>query len=290
MPGYIDKALARFNHEAPKKPQNQPHEHTIPTFGAKVQYAKEEDTTTPLSKDDKKYIQQVLGTLLYYGRAVDSTILVALSTIASAQATPTTDTMRKTKQLLDYVATHPDAILSFKASDMILAVHSDASYLSEAQARSRAGGHFFCSTNSDEPPNNGAILNISQIIKAVMSSAAEAELGALYINTREAVPLRHLLGEMGHKQPPTPIQTNNSTALGVVTNNIQPRRTKAMDMRFYWLRDRTTQRQFKYYWRPGPTNLADYWTKHHCAAHHVEKRPQILTPLFILEALWASTK
>jgi hypothetical protein len=95
---------------------------------------------------------------------------------------------------------------------------------------------------------------------------------------------------MGHKQPPTPIQTDNSTALGVVTNNIQPRRTKAMDMRFHWLRDRTTQRQFKYYWRPGPTNLADYWTKHHCAAHHVKKRPQILTPLFILEALRASTK
>ncbi len=233
---------------------------------------------TPLSMDKKKYIQQVLGTLLYYGRAVDSTILVALSTIASAQATPTSDTMRKTKQLLDYVATHPDAILSYKASDMILAVHSDASYLSEAQARSRVGGHFFCSTNSDDPPNNGAILTISQIIKAVMSSAAEAELGALYINAREAIPLRHLLAEMGHKQPPTPIQTDNSTTLGVVTNNIQPRRTKAMDMRFHWLRDRTTQGQFKYYWRPGTTNLADYWTKHHCAAHHIKKRPQILTP------------
>ena len=122
---------------------------------------------------------------------------------------------------------------------MILAVHSDASYLSEAQARSRAGGHFYCYINADDPPNNGAILTISQIIKAVMSSAAEAELGALYINAKEAVPLRHLLTEMGHNQPPTPIQTDNSTAFGVVTNNnIQPRRTKAMDMRFHWLRDR----------------------------------------------------
>ena len=173
---------------------------------------------------------------------------------------------------------------------MILAVHSDASYLSEAQARSQAGGHFFCSNNSDDPPNNGAILNISQIIKAVMSLAAEAELGALYINAHEAIPLRQLLTEMGHKQPPTPIQTDNSTALGIVTNNIQPRRTKAMDMRFHWLRDRKTQEQFKYYWHPGPTNQADYWTKHHCAAHHREKRPDILTPLFILEALRASTK
>jgi hypothetical protein len=88
MPGYVDKELARFYHKAPMKPQHQPHEHTIPVFGATAQYAKQEDTTKQLPKEDKKIIQQVLGTLLYYGRTVDSTILVALSTIASAQATP----------------------------------------------------------------------------------------------------------------------------------------------------------------------------------------------------------
>jgi len=122
-----------------------------------------------------------------------------------------------------------------------------------------------------------------------MSSAAEAELGALYINAREAIPMRLLLEEMGHKQPPTPIQTDNSTAHGVVTNNIQPRRTKAMDMRFHWLRCRDLQGQFRYYWRPGPDNRAYYWTKHHCAAHHIEKRPTLLTSKCILDALRAST-
>ena len=89
---------------------------------------------------------------------------------------------------------------------------------------------------------------------------------------RETVYIRIVLKEMGHKQPPTPIQTDNSTAHGVVTNNIQPRRTKAMDMRFHWLRCRDSQGQFRYYWRPGPDNRADYWTKHHCAAHHIEHR------------------
>jgi len=146
----------------------------------------------------------------------------------------------------------------------------------------------FLSTGTDEAPNNGAILNISQIIKS-MSLAAEAELGALYINAREAVPCQTLLHEMGHPQPPTPIQTDNSTALGVVTNNILPRRTKAMDMRFWWLRDRDEQEQFRYFWRPGTTNRGDYWTKHHCSAHHQEKRDEILTPLFIIQALRAST-
>jgi hypothetical protein len=289
MPGYIKKALARFNHHPPKKPQHQPHQHTIPTYGASVQYAKPEDTSEPLSKEEKKYIQQVIGTLLYYGRAVDATILVALSSLASAQATPTEDTMQRTHHLLDYVATHPDAILTYAKSNMILGVHSDASYLSEPKSRSRAGGHFFLSDGTDTSPNNGAILNTSQIIKSVMSSAAEAELGALYINARGAVPCQSLLNEMGHTQPPTPIQTDNSTALGVVTNNILPRRTKAMDMQFWWLRDRDEQGQFRYYWRLGPTNRGDYFTKHHCAAHHTEQRPEFLTPAFILDALRAST-
>ena len=289
MPGYIEKALIRFGHEPPDKPQMQPFPHTLPTYGAKVQYAKPSDVSPPATKAEEKYIRQVVGVLLYYGRAVDSTILVGLSSLAAAQALPTAYTLYLVKWLLDYAATNPDAILTYEKSDMVLAVHSDASYLSEPAARSRVGGHFFCSSDVDDPPNNGAVLNISKILKAVMSSAAEAELGALYINAREAIPMRHLLQEMGHKQPATPIQTDNSTAFGVVTNNIQPRRTKAMDMRFHWLRCRDSQDQFRYYWRPGPTNRADYWTKHHCAAHHIEKRPTILTPKFIIDALRAST-
>ena len=82
---------------------------------------------------------------------------------------------------------------------MVLASHSDAFYLSERKSRSRAGGHFFCSNNEEFPPNNGAVLTIAQIIKVVMSLAAEAEAGALYINAQEAIPARQALEEMGHK-------------------------------------------------------------------------------------------
>jgi hypothetical protein len=96
-----------------------------------------------------------------------------------------------------------------------------------------------------------------------MSSAAEAELGALFISAKEAVYLRQILEEMGHTQPKTPIQTANTTAEGVINNKIQPKRTQAMDMRFHWLRDREAQGQLKIYWRPGNTNHADYFTKHH---------------------------
>ena len=185
--------------------------------------------------------------------------------------------MQKVKQLLDYATTHPDAIITYQASNMILAIHSDASYLSESKARSRAGGHFFLSNDSEFPQNNGAVLTIAQIIKAVMSLAAEAELGALYINSRAAIPQRHLLEEMGHPQPPTPIQIDNSTALGVVTKTMQPKQTKAMNMRFHWLRCRTNQKQFRTYWRAGTTNNGDYVTKLHEPIHHVTMCPVYLT-------------
>jgi hypothetical protein len=290
MPGYIEKAAIRIGHEPPNKPQWQPHPHSIPTYGATIQYAKHTDQSQPATKDKQKYIRQVIGVLLYYGRAVNSTLLVALSSLASVQSARTAYTLELVKWLLDYAVTQLDAILTYEKSDMILAIHSDASYLSEAKAHSRVGGHFICSSDTKVPPNNGAILNISKILNAVVSSAAEAELGALYITACKAIPMRQLFEEMGHKQPKNPIQTYNSTALGVVNNNIQPQCTKAMDMHFHWLRCRDSQGQFRYYWRPGPDNRADYWTKHHCAAHHIEKRPGILTSNFTLNALQASTQ
>jgi hypothetical protein len=135
----------------------------------------------------------------------------------------------------------------------------------------------FMSANDDIPTNNGAILNISQIIRAVMSSAAEAELGALFINAKTAVSMRHTLEEMGHPQPKTPIQTDNKTANDLLTNKIMPKALKAMDLRFHWLRCHDAQGQFRYYWRPGTQNLADYFTKHHPASHHKASRPTYLT-------------
>ena len=193
--------------------------------------------------------------------------------------------MRYTLQLLDYLATQEDAVLSYHASDMVLAVHSDASYLSEPEARSRAGGHFFLSNDTTIPPNNGAVLNIAHIIKNVMSSATEAELAGLYIMAREAVYIRIILEELGHKQPPTPLQTDNAMADAVINGKIQPKRTKAMDMRFHWLQDRKCQRQFRIYWRPGKMNNADYWTKHHPESHHRNIRKEFRTPTIVIEML-----
>jgi hypothetical protein len=99
--------------------------------------------------------------------------------------------MKQILQLLDYLATHEDAGFSYHASDMVLAVHSDASYLSEPKARNRARGHFFLSSDTTITPNNGAVLNIANIIKNIMSSATEAELAGLYIMARSGIHQNH---------------------------------------------------------------------------------------------------
>ena len=94
MPGYVSEALSRFKHIWSGKPEDQPYAHVVPNYGAKVQYAVDADTSRLATKEEKKFIQQVVGTFLYYGRAVDGTMLTALSVIASEQASPTVTTMR----------------------------------------------------------------------------------------------------------------------------------------------------------------------------------------------------
>ena len=278
MAPYLQKALRQFDNIVPTKRHDSPYPHIETKYGAKQQYA-EYDTSAPVGKDEQKHVQQVTGKFNWYARGVDGTLLTPISALSAQQAKPTQSTMKRVKQFLDYAATQEPAVTTYRASDMVLAIHSDAGYLNVEDARSRAGGHHFLSENVDNPANNGAIYNEASIIKSVMSSAAEAEIGALYINARKGVEIRNILKEMGHMQPPTPVQTDNSTAEGIVNLRVQPKRTKAMDMRFHWLRDRgVNQKQFKFYWRPGTSMRADYWTKHHSPAHHRHMRNEILTP------------
>ena len=83
-----------------------------------------------------------------------------------------------------------------------------------------------------------------------MSSAAEADIGATFLNAKDALPIRTTLEELGHPQPPNPMQVNNTTAVGFANNTIKQKRSKAIDMRFYWIRDCTRQGQLKIYWYP----------------------------------------
>ena len=292
MPKYVAKQLLKFEHDSSHPKQDSPHRAPEIKYGKDSQQLPPEDMGPKLEEERASRIAQIVGALLYYGRAVDLTILVALSTIAAQQNSPTEKTDKEVEQLMDYLATHPDATIRYHASDMILQIHSDASYLTEPKARSRIGGHFFLGKET-EPGKpiylNGAIHTLCAILKHVVASAAEAELGALFINAKEGKVLRLTLEEMGHTQPPTPIHTDNTTASGIANGTIKRQRSRAMDMRFFWIADQADQRHFKVIWRPGLENLGDYPTKHHSAAHHRNVRPFYLhtaqSPRYLQRAL-----
>jgi hypothetical protein len=161
----------------------------------------------------------VLGTLLYWARAVNPTIIPDISALASEQATATETTVEQLTQLLNYCATNPNATIQYAASDMVLYIHSYVSYLPEPKARSRIGGHFFLSsaTNSTNHIHNVLILTTSTVYKNVLSSIMEAELACTFVNAKEGVTVRNILNIIGHPKPRTPLLTNNLTTFGIVS-------------------------------------------------------------------------
>jgi hypothetical protein len=182
-----------------------------------------------LSDKDINKLQQLTGTLLYYARAVDPTLIMPINVLASEQSNATEVTAENVIKLLNYCNTHPETKIRYHASDMILHIHSDTSYLSENEAKSRAGGFFYMGSNTktDKKLTNGAILIISKVLKNEMSSAAETEIGAVFINAKEGAVLRTTLEELGQPQLPMPMETDNTTATGYSNGTIKQKRTKA---------------------------------------------------------------
>ena len=105
-----------------------------------------------------------------------------------------------------------------------------------------------------------------------MASAAEAEMEALYITAKNMIPLRSTIIEIGWPQPQTPIQTDNSTAVGFANKTIVNKATKSADIKLWWLRDRESQEQFSDYWAPGSENEVDYSTNNYPPIYHESKR------------------
>jgi hypothetical protein len=183
MPGYVSNVLSKFQHDAPKHPQHTPSRYVTPVYEAKTKY-ETKDETPPLTTKKCLNIQKVTGSVLYYARAMDPTVLMPINDIATEQTKVTEKTQAAKNQLLDYLATHPDATIRYHASDMILHIHINASYLSVSNGRSRLGDLFFCGDKSPHEDNmNGSILNAASIIKNVVASAAESEVGACFQNT-----------------------------------------------------------------------------------------------------------
>jgi hypothetical protein len=219
----------------PTRRQLSPHKHHEIIFGQTTQLTHVDPYSPPLSTEGVKRIQGIVGALLYYARAVDNKLLATLSTLSSQQATAPEATNVAMNQLLDYLTTYPDDGTTYRTSDMILCTHANAGFHIKSKGPSQAGAHIFISKNNPFPKHNGPVLSISQILKFVMSSAAKAELGALYTTTKEMFPLHQTLIEMGWLQPSMPIQMDNSTAIGITNLTIVLQKIKSMDLRLWWL-------------------------------------------------------
>ena len=199
---------------------------------------------------------------------------MALNDISAHQATPTKFIESKCHRLLDYLPTYPDVKLRYTASDMILHVDFDAAYLVQDGARSRIAGHYILS--SHPPPAllvpvkapNAPILVECKTLRPVVASAAEAETGGLFHNAQTILHIRVLLEAIGHRQPPTPLKTDNSIASAFVNKSLRQRKSESWEMKFHWLRDKELQRLIRVFWDKGIHNDADYFTKHHPDSHH----------------------
>jgi hypothetical protein len=133
MPNYMQKALKTIKHKSGKL-QHAPYQSAPIQYGTKKLYATQKSNVPLLDDKAKWFIQLVCGKFLFLGRAVDSTLLFPISAIALQSSKPTEDTMQQTLQILDYLAMQQATVLSYHASDMVLAVHSNTSYLSKPKA------------------------------------------------------------------------------------------------------------------------------------------------------------
>jgi hypothetical protein len=183
MPSYVTKALQRFEHPTPSKPQHSPKIYTPPPYSAKDQTTLPPDTSPAISARQVKRLQQIVGTFLNYAPEVVSIMLVTLGTLSPEQSKATTNTLDHANQFVKYASTHSDATISYSISPMIITIHRHVSCLSDSDAFSPTGGIFYLSSLYQPSQFSHPI---SDVLKPVMAFTAEADLAAIYYNSQDA--------------------------------------------------------------------------------------------------------
>ncbi len=271
IPGYVTKALKRF-HRTDLKGADSPIIYVPPNYGKHQQEAPIEEPSIPLSAVEIQELQEIVGVFLFYARAVDPTMLTAINKIASRQSKATSLIRKEVDRFLQYASKYPDATMRVHASNMKLVGHSDGSYLSESEARSRAGGILFLGDCDDNEAPNAPVCFLSVIIKTVVTSATATEYAAAFIVGQAAISIINTLADLGYPQTQTEIFCDNLCAVGIANNTFNLKRTKTIDMRYHWIRDQVQLKVFKITWKAGKLNLADFFTKAHPVKHHLDIR------------------
>ena len=232
-------------------------------YGAKVQAPTPDDDSLLLPPEGIRQVQDIIGMFAWYSRVNAPTMAQTLSSIAGRQSKATQQLREEVAQFLNYCTTHPAAQSRFHASDMVIALHSDASHLSEPGSKSRSAGHFYLTNKGTKHLDNRTILTLSKVIKHVMELAGESDMASLYYNCKNTVPLTTTLEEMGHNQPKARVTTDNASAVGLIDKSMTLKRAKSYDQRFNWLKCREVQKRFDLVRGKCTNNRADYISKRH---------------------------
>jgi hypothetical protein len=203
-------------------------------------------------------LQSIVGTLLYYARAVDPSLCTAVRELGSVQTNPSENDIKKLERLLQYVSKHRNHGIRYYASTMVLRLLCDASYLCRPRARSV---YRYVSYLGTTEAINVPITCGSKMFNEVVSSVAEAKLAGVFHTAQHGCSLCRILHELGYPQPPTHMRIDNTVAIGLAENKMNAKRSKAMDMRFFWVVDRIKQGQFVAELIAGKWNCADFFTK-----------------------------
>ena len=277
MPHYLKNMFTKLKFEPTSKPKS-------PSVYVPITYSKEPqlewtDDSPPASTADKDFLLTAVGSLRYFADGVCPPLTLATNKLSSQQSTPTLNTMTNLDRVLNYAYYNQDAALTFHSSNMKQIIHSDASYLSDSNSRSYAGGyHTFGPIDFTGPDNphlvNAPVLIISTAIKPIVRSVMEAEYGAMFINASVALPIKEAAENLGHPQGPIEIIYDNEIAGKLANNDItKSKHSKVIAMQFHWLRDRIAQGQFSTTWKPGNHNIADFFTKVVPVHHFVSMVP-----------------
>ena len=277
MPKYVPDALERFKAIVPKAVLTAEPPGPPINYGSRDSQQVHTDNSPRLNAAGILLLQEINGVILYYARAVDAMVLTASSRLGTEVKDPTENSLRRAFHLLAHLATFPAATIVYLPSDMILRVYCDASYNSESGARSRSGIFMHLGMATDPAFINGPIECISTVIPTVVSSAAEAEYASIFLAGKAALPIRYTLDDMDCIQPATPLITDNSAAEKIANGTCKMRRSKSMDMRYHWIRERCLEfKEFEITWGAGNTiaqSIADFLTKPHDAEHTAKMRP-----------------
>jgi hypothetical protein len=280
LPGFIMRMLAELGITKGGHDPGSPIVYTAPRYHAGPQL-EAIDESPKLDKADIHFVQSVVGRLLFFGRMVAPAIELAVNRIGSVQANATSTVLKAVHRLLQYCAHHPDHTITYRPSNMQLVIHSDGSHLSESYSRSRAAGVFYFGDPIFRGPDDeqqlqamqGPVATLCAIIPTVCQAANECEYACCYMTAQIGEHIRNTAEAFGHPQNATEIIYDNELSGKMANNTCKLRKSKAIAVRYHWLRDRVVQGHFKMVWRPGLHNLADFLSKAHPVHHYRTMEP-----------------